>query len=212
MKRSKKDRLPMKCLECGKIIYLTPYLSKIRKYCSSKCSDKNLIRRKKMGEKMSIVKTGTKMSEECKLKHSQYRGWKHTEESKEKCRQARLHQTFKKFSNIEKLIKEEILKRNLPFEHNKEVLCCIPDFSNKKYKIAIFCDGTYWHSDPEKYSIDKLSKIQIHNMSYDIKNNEALNKEGYKVLRFWEREINESPQKCVDSMERELLIRGYINE
>lgn len=53
--------------------------------------------------------------------------------------------------------------------------------------ICIFADGDYWHNTEK-------SKIR------DIFVNQELNKQNYKVLRFWEHEINKEPQKCLEKI------------
>ncbi len=62
-------------------------------------------------------------------------------------------------------------------------------------KIAIFVDGCFWHSCPihshlpksnQEYWIPKLER----NRKRDKVNTEKLEKEGWKVIRFWEHEMD----------------------
>lgn len=76
-----------------------------------------------------------------------------------------------------------------------------PDFINKDKKIAIFLDGCFWHGCPKCYKAPKSNKkywgdkIKT-NISRDKKNNQALRKGGYKIIRVWSHELkNKIPNK-----------------
>ncbi|MDR6515851.1 very short patch repair endonuclease [Chryseobacterium camelliae] len=79
-----------------------------------------------------------------------------------------------------------------------------PDLVIQKYKIAIFIDGDFWHGykwEEKKLRIKSnadywLKKIEG-NMQRDINNNSALEKNGYKVFRFWEHQIKNNLQECI---------------
>ena len=82
-----------------------------------------------------------------------------------------------------------------------------PDISFYGLKIAVFVDGEFWHGkDWENRKHDHKSnqnfwfkKIE-RNMARDIEVNEALLKSGWKVLRFWDREITRDVQNCTDQI------------
>lgn len=76
-----------------------------------------------------------------------------------------------------------------------------PDFIIKRKKIAIFCDGDFWHGYRyhEKKKLAKKfwrDKIEC-NMSRDKKVSRKLRSGGWSVLRFWEHDIEKNPQKCI---------------
>jgi len=73
-------------------------------------------------------------------------------------------------------------------------LICIADVAIPQKKIAIFADGEYWHNYP--YGTEKDREV-----------NRKLKNEGWKVLRFWEHELKEHPEK-VKSILIEKLING----
>ena len=68
-----------------------------------------------------------------------------------------------------------------------------PDFGSKKYGIAVFVDGRFWHGCPgyslpssnKQFWIKKISE----NKARDRKHNRELKRMGYLVLRFWDRDI-----------------------
>lgn len=65
---------------------------------------------------------------------------------------------------------------------------CQPDILFPTEKIAVFCDGDYWHNYP-----DGLEK--------DHKQDEVLTKNGWRIIRFWEHEINKNIQDCLRKFE-----------
>ena len=80
-----------------------------------------------------------------------------------------------------------------------------PDFVIEKKKIAIFCDGDFWHGykyDAKKKPPKKFWKNKIEtNIKRDRKISRRLRSDGWSVLRFWEHEIEKRPETC----ERKIL-------
>jgi DNA mismatch endonuclease (patch repair protein) len=76
---------------------------------------------------------------------------------------------------------EGMLKRlNIQYEKQKPIFG-IPDFFIMP-NYCIFVDGDYWHNYPDGTERDREV-------------NEKLTEQGYIVLRFWEHEIYEKPEK-----------------
>lgn len=100
---------------------------------------------------------------------------------------------------------------------NDKTLNGKPDIVIKKYKIAIFVDGEFWHGYNWKekkeriksnrdYWIPKIEK----NMVRDSENTKKLEYSGYTVFRFWEHEIKKNIGICVQKIiqcinEKELI-------
>lgn len=77
-----------------------------------------------------------------------------------------------------------------------------PDLYFSKKKIAVFIDGCFWHKCPKDYIRPKSKKTfwdkKIeHNIKRDKVVKIELEKQGIKILRFWEHEIEEDIQKCI---------------
>jgi len=83
-----------------------------------------------------------------------------------------------------------------------------PDFIFLKTKIAVFCDGDFWHGNNwkirglanfeeelEGYSPYWKEKIKK-NIKRDHKVNKILSQEGWFIIRFWESEIKNAPEQC----------------
>jgi len=84
-----------------------------------------------------------------------------------------------------------------------------PDIILNKYKITIFIDGEFWHGyrweEKKKklkanrgYWIPKIEK----NILRDQQNNRKLKKSGWKVVRFWEHQINKDTEKCLQKIKK----------
>jgi DNA mismatch endonuclease (patch repair protein) len=80
-------------------------------------------------------------------------------------------------------------------------------FSDKR--VAVFCDGDFWHGRGWSKRRAKLlrgsnssywiSKIEG-NIARDRRNRRRLRKLGWKVLRFWEFEINRDANRVVNQI------------
>ena len=77
-----------------------------------------------------------------------------------------------------------------------------PDFADRKNKIAIFVDGCFWHKCRYHYKAPGtnanfwMAKINK-NVQRDRLVRDTLEKEGYKVIRFWEHVVNSDPDKVM---------------
>jgi DNA (cytosine-5)-methyltransferase 1 len=86
-----------------------------------------------------------------------------------------------------------------------------PDFIIPRFRIAIFCDGDFWHGynfDKEKITNNNefwSAKIEK-NILRDSEVTYGLQNTDWKVFRFWEHEINKDVDACIDQ------IKSYINE
>jgi len=89
-----------------------------------------------------------------------------------------------------------------------------PDIVLPKYRTVIFVHGCFWHQHPgcieavrpktnEKYWTAKLDG----NVKRDRKNHQNLRKEGWRVFRFWECEIEKDPIRVATRITKEL--RGF---
>lgn len=122
------------------------------------------------------------------------KGFKHKPESVEKIRQNTIKRWNEdmfthcyKNTSIEIELQEELRERGIEFiTHNN--ICGHPDIFIRP-NICIFADGDYYHGPKRPDNQDR-----------DLRVNQELESKGYKVYRFWEHEIHESPVKCIDSI------------
>lgn len=88
------------------------------------------------------------------------------------------------------------------YRKNARMVFGIPDISIARLKIAVFCDGEFWHGkkylggEVPKHNrgfwIGKLKK----NIERDKIVNRKLKNSGWKVIRFWEKEVLKNPAKA----------------
>lgn len=83
-----------------------------------------------------------------------------------------------------------------------------PDIVFSKKKLAIFCDGEFWHGHQfhewkRTLTLFWLQKITA-NIKRDRKNDRLLESEGWTVLRFWGRAILKNPDLIIKKIKAEL--------
>ena len=111
-----------------------------------------------------------------------------------------------KDTKIEVLLRKELWKQGYRYRKNYNKLPGHPDIVITKYKIAIFCDGDFFHGkdwDVLRPKLEKsnnsefwVSKIS-NNRSHDDEINKKLLYEGWTVIRFWGSEIKNDLKECV---------------
>ncbi len=118
-----------------------------------------------------------------------------------------------KGTNIENLLAKELWRRGFRYRKNNKTVFGKPDLTFKKYKIAIFVDGEFWHGKNWNEENDKINtnrdfwiKKISNNIKRDKEVNDYLLKNGWKVIRFWGRQIETDLVNCV------LKIENKINE
>jgi len=88
-------------------------------------------------------------------------------------------------TDIERLIENELIRRNIPYTKQVALLgVTLVDFL-LPHDTVIYCDGDYWHS---------LEKVKTRDITQDF----ILTFYGYRVFRFAEKEIKKSTKKCID--------------
>ena len=114
---------------------------------------------------------------------------------------------------IEGQMKRILAEIGLAFEEHPKGIYGNPDFTIPSKKVAIFCDGDFWHGFEMKFNprLDVKSNREFWlkkirgNVRRDRMVNSVLKKEGWKVLRFWEHDIKEEPDKVKEEVRRELI-------
>ena len=124
-------------------------------------------------------------------------GKKDSEQTKQKKREASLSHPNRVFrdTSIELKIESELKRLGILFK--KQVpLCKIArvDFLLAELKTIIQADGCYWHGCPQHFPNNMKSKEK------DEKQDKILIENGFDVYRFWEHEINESVENCINKI------------
>ena len=107
----------------------------------------------------------------------------------------------------ELLFRKALWKKNVRYRIDSKKLPGKPDVSIKKYNLAIFIDGEFWHGyqwDETKEVIKSnrsfwVPKIE-RNMQRDRQVNQELFEMGYTVFRFWSKEILTDLDQCINDV------------
>lgn len=86
-----------------------------------------------------------------------------------------------------------------------------PDLTFKKYKLAVFIDGEFFHGKDwnsgnlrvktnSEYWFKKIQR----NMQRDIEVNTHLKNNGWTVIRFWSKDVKKDLESCVKIIEHEI--------
>jgi DNA mismatch endonuclease (patch repair protein) len=111
-----------------------------------------------------------------------------------------------KDTSIEIKLRKALWHEGIRYRKNYKALPGKPDIAITKYRIAIFCDSSFWHGRDfdKKKPVDTNheywdSKIKK-NMKRDLDVNRQLKEMGWLVLRFWDIEINKQLEMCVNTV------------
>lgn len=121
---------------------------------------------------------------------------------------------------IEKKLRKILWQKGFRYRKNYKNLPGTPDIALTKYKIAIFCDGEFFHGknweELEKHLKNSnnsefwISKIK-RNIERDEEIDKKLNAMGWTVLRFWGEDIKKRPDECIRVIE-ETIFDNLVNE
>jgi DNA mismatch endonuclease (patch repair protein) len=113
-----------------------------------------------------------------------------------------------KHSKPEMILRRALWACNIRFRLHDKSLPGRPDIVIKKYKLAIFVDGEFWHGFDWKQRRDQIKSNRLfwipkieRNMQKDARTNRALRDMGYVVFRFWAQDILKNLPKVVNQIE-----------
>ena len=119
----------------------------------------------------------------------------YSKETIEKIRNATIkqleNQVFKKTS-IEKTVENFLIESDIKYKYSFILNRRQFDFILLNSKCVVECDGDYWHANPaiyERLGREPSEKQKMKRLDDKIKNKIAEDN-GYKILRFWEHDIN----------------------
>lgn len=104
--------------------------------------------------------------------------------------------------------------KGIRYRKNYRKLLGKPDIVLIKYKIAIFCDGEFFHGKDWEVLKLKLqnsnnSEFWINKISKNIERDDEVNKKllfmGWTVIRFWGSDIKKRTDECVRVIEEAIF-------
>ena len=107
----------------------------------------------------------------------------------------------------EMLLRKALWHRGFRFRVNFKVGEARPDIVFTSRKVVIFIDGCFWHGCPQHYVMPRTrsefwSTKLLSNTIRDRKQTVALIESGWRVLRFWEHELEVELFQAVKQVER----------
>lgn len=115
-----------------------------------------------------------------------------------------------KDTQIEIILRKALWKKGYRYRKNCKAIPGSPDIALTKYKIAIFCDGEFFHGKDWEVLKPKLKKSNnsefwINKISRNREKDDEINKkllfEGWTVVRFWGNDIKKNTDECVQVIE-----------
>lgn len=119
-----------------------------------------------------------------------------------------------KDTSIELVLRRALWKKGYRYRKNYKKIPGTPDIALTKYKIAIFCDGEFFHGKDWKVLKPRLEqgknadywvkKIQ-RNMDRDSEKDKELLFQGWTVIHFWGKDIIKNTDECVRVIEEAIF-------
>ena len=123
-------------------------------------------------------------------------------------RQRNMKAVKNKNSQLEIALGKVLWSKGYRYRKNDKLVFGKPDFTFKKYKIAIFCDSEFWHGkdwDIRKFDHKSNQEFWLPKIERNIERDKEVNAEltlnGWVVLRFWGKDIMKNMDECIKEIE-----------
>lgn len=119
-----------------------------------------------------------------------------------------------KDTKIEVILRKALWNKGYRYRKNYKKLPGRPDIVLTKYKIAIFCDGEFFHGKDWEILKPRLEKSNnsefwISKISGNRERDNEINKKllfmGWTVIRFWGNDIKKNPNECIRVIEETIF-------
>ncbi len=117
-------------------------------------------------------------------------------------------------TTIEVRLRKALWEKGYRYRKNYKELPGKPDIALTKYKIAIFCDGEFFHGKDWEILKPRLEKSNnsefwINKISRNRQRDDEVNKNllfmGWTVIRFWGKDILQNTDECVKVIEETIF-------
>ena len=129
-------------------------------------------------------------------------------------RRKNMQHIHSKNTSIEVALRKALWQKGYRYRKNYSGLPGSPDIVLMKYKIAIFCDGEFFHGKDWEVLKPRLEKGEngefwVSKISRNRERDDEINKKllfmGWTVLRFWGAEIKKDTDECVKVIEETIF-------
>ena len=119
-----------------------------------------------------------------------------------------------KDTKIEVILRKALWAKGYRYRKNYKLIHGSPDIALIKYKIAIFCDGEFFHGkdwEVLKLRLEKSanSEFWISKISRNRERDDEVNKKllfmGWTVIRFWGNDIKKNTNECIRVIEEAIF-------
>jgi very-short-patch-repair endonuclease len=107
-------------------------------------------------------------------------------------------------SDFQNILNELGLIENIDYKYQYQVSSAIFDFLIINKNIIIEVDGDFHHCNPNSIHNIPIYPIQIKTVGNDIRKNRIAEEHNYKLLRFWESDINKNTESVIIRLKKEL--------
>ena len=208
------------------VLKMVNHLNKIHREKINESKIKQAGTRKRLHKegKLKIWNRGIKYGEDYKKKLSEIQ--KNVFRSSEKMREIGMKAKPKYVNTKPEILMRKLLEKNNLTDGLVEQYHLIignfgtkPDFAYPKDKVAIYCDGEYWHGGFHyiNQSFDKMKdgarKENIRRtMKKDAKQHFILWDNGWTPLRFWQHQIEKQSEWVIEQIKKNLFDKEYIKK
>ena len=119
-----------------------------------------------------------------------------------------------KDTKIEIILRKALWKRGYRYRKHYKSIPGTPDIALTRYKIAIFCDGEFFHGKDWEVLRPRLEKSNnsefwISKISRNRERDDEINKKllymGWTVIRFWGSDRKKDPDECIRVIEETIF-------
>lgn len=131
-------------------------------------------------------------------------------------RQKNMKSIKSKDTDIELKLRKALWKEGIRYRKNYKAIPGKPDIAITRWKIAVFCDSSFWHGrnfdtkKPVATNADFWKAKISRNIERDREVNRLLDETGWTVLRFWDDDIHKRLDSCVLTVKEAINRRSEI--
>lgn len=125
-----------------------------------------------------------------------------------------------KDTTIEVTLRKALWSKGYRYRKNYKALPGSPDIALTKYRIAIFCDGEFFHGREwevlrPRLEKGKNSEFWLSKISRNRERDDEINKKllfmGWTVIRFWGDDIKKNTEECIKVIEESIFEQKIVD-